>query len=180
MKQSRWLLGGLVAAILLFGAYYLWREEMPDPPRPAAEKPVPERIVMEGNTISESKDGQVLWELTAQTMEGSRTSQEIVLHNVRGVFHRPQGGTVELTAPQGVYQGQDHSLRLTGSVKAVSSDGDTLVAEEMGWLPKEEILYGQGQAQFSRPEALLSGDRIESDRSFTKAKVSGNARYVKQ
>ena len=50
----------------------------------------------------------------------------------------------------------------------------------MGWLAKEERIYGQGQAQLNRKESQVSGDRIESDRDFQKSKVIGNARYVKQ
>ena len=85
-----------------------------------------------------------------------------------------------LTAPVGVYVPKEQTLRFTGDVKAVSSDGDTFVAKEMGWLAKEERIYGQGQAKLNRKESQVSGDRIESDRDFQKSKVIGNARYVKQ
>ena len=43
MKKGRWLLASLMAAIVLFGAYYLWREEFPDPPKEvvqAEEEPI--------------------------------------------------------------------------------------------------------------------------------------------
>ena len=33
MKKGRWLLISFMAASVLFGAYYLWREEFPDPPK---------------------------------------------------------------------------------------------------------------------------------------------------
>ena len=179
MKKGRWLLISFMAASVLFGAYYLWREEFPDPPKEVVQAEE-EPIFMEGNTISESKDGKLVWEVTAQTMRGSKNSQEIALQNVRGVFYRPQGGTVVLTAPVGVYVPKEQTLRFTGEVKAVSSDGDTFTAKEMGWLAKEERIYGQGQAQLNRKESQVSGDRIESDRDFQKSKVIGNARYVKQ
>ena len=50
MKKGRWLLLSLMASIVLFGAYYLWREEFPDPPKQVVQTEE-EPIFMEGNTI---------------------------------------------------------------------------------------------------------------------------------
>ena len=57
--------------------------------------------------------------------------------------------------------------------------GPAFTAAEARWASQERRLYGSGGIRLTREDAVITGDRIESDDKLAKVKVTGNARAVK-
>lgn len=182
MKNKQVWLSALALLLLLSGlTYYYLKDEPPKQPE-AVETGAPQKIGLSfsGNTITEEKNGRKVFELSAETIEMNPDTKDIILKTLTAVFYSEDGKTVTLTGLEGLLNGQSHSLTIQGEVTAQSSDGATLQAGKIRYEPQEEKFYGENGVIVERPDARLTGDRLESDKDLTQLKVAGRAHIVKK
>lgn len=168
----------IAALVVCMGAAYWLLQEGPLPEAPP-EKIDPLPLSYIGNTLSEEKNGKKVWELTAEFIEIDPETNNTLLKNVKGVFYQQNGETVTMTAPQAIYDVKEKIVTITQRVKAVTSDGATLDANEVRWDSDRQKFDSEGDVKLTRGDTVLTGDKLESDSGFSKFKVTGNAHIVK-
>lgn len=154
---------------------------IPEPPD-TDPTPIEKRVVaFDGNTISQEKDGRVLWTIEAEDIEMDVDTKDATLKNVKGTFNFEDGRTVTLKAPKAVYEDKSHNLMVTGGITGASSDGGKFSCDEIEWLADKDVLAMKGNArvEYEKEKTKASGNRIESSNGFRKFKISGSAHIEK-
>lgn len=144
--------------------------------------PLDKRVVnFDGNSISEEKDGRVLWTINAEKIEMDIDTKNAALINVKAIFNFEDGRTLELTAAKANYEDKTSHLVIEDGVNGKSSDGGRFSCKEIEWLPSEDILVMKGEAslEYDKEQVKASADRIESSDGFRKFKATGKAHFEK-
>lgn len=169
-----------IGLVLLGCLYYFFREE---PMTPAAPNPVSQskqEVSFEKSALSEEKDGKRLWTINAESINVDSTSKKVYLTNVKGVFYRENGGTVDLTARTGVADTASKEIFLEGDVTAISStDGATFTAPQARWSGEVRWFFAEGGVKLTRDDTVVTGDKLESDAAMEQVRVRGNAKVVR-
>ena len=168
-----------IVVLLLFSLLVWAVRTVPAPP---AQQEQPERqhvMKYENNTLSEERDGKKIWELTAESMDIDTDTQNATLNNLTGTFYEDDGKEVHIEAPHGFYEPQSKNVKLDGGIKVETTDGASLVSDELEWEAESSILKANGDAKVSREDMKASGDSIESGDGFSKFKITGHAHIEK-
>ena len=165
--------------ILLVGGLYYFTKEEPANPLQTAQEAGDAKPVFIGNSIVEEDNGKRLWELKAERMEVDPQTNAVKMFNLKGIFYKEDGSSIEITAPEANLDTKTKDILMAGNIKAVSSEGATFTAREARWEGKKRILYGTGDVTLTKDDTVITGDQIESDAKMEKVKVEGNARVVK-
>lgn len=175
-KAKIWI--GLVIFAVAAVLVWAFSAEQPVAEKPQAQ-PQPPLLSYTGNTIVEEKDGKKIWELTAATIEMNPKTNDTVLKEVIGRFYQADGGIIELTAPEGIYDTKHQTIKFLQGVTAEATDGSSFEADSASWNTAQELLHAEGSVKVVKEDAVLTGDILDSDAAFENVKVSGNARIVK-
>lgn len=151
----------------------------PEVPSQTAEPVEPQAMSYVGNTIVEEKNGRKVWEVMSETIEIDSQTNNTVLKNVKGLFYQESGEVIELTAPEGIYDTKHQTVQFVKGVDAKASDGSSFRADSARWDSAKKLFQAEGAVKVVKEDAVLTGDRLDSDASFENVKVSGNARIVK-
>lgn len=179
MTKNQKIIIGIVLAALT--AMCIWTIQ--SVPGRITEAPPLEKRVMtyNGNTLVEEKDGRVLWELTAETMEVDIDTQDAEIANLDAKFYTEDGRTIHVNAKKADYRAKEKILTAEGGIKGESTDGMHLLAEKLEWKSKENELALIDNAELKRDSDALKaqGDRIESVDGFNRFKIIGHAHLEK-
>ncbi|MBO5588938.1 MAG: LPS export ABC transporter periplasmic protein LptC [Anaerovibrio sp.] len=177
-KKGKALAG--IFAVLLVGLIVWAVNGIPEPPD-VGDTPSQRIVNFDGNTISEEKNGKIIWTVTAENIEMDIDTKDASLINVKAVYNFEDGRTVELKAPKAIYKEKDHHLEITDGVEGKSSDGGKFSCKEVEWLSDKDMLAMKGDAkiEYEKEHIKASGDRIESTNGFTKFKAIGKAHLEK-
>lgn len=176
-KKTKMFVGLVVFAV---AAALIWAFSAPQPmPEEPQDQTAPRSLAYTGNTIVEEKDGKKTWELTAVTIEIDPKTNDTVLKEVIGRFYQADGSVIELTAPEGIYETKQQTVKFLQGVAAKAADGSSFEADSASWNTAQELLHAEGSVKVIKEDAVLTGDMLDSDAAFENVKVSGNARIVK-
>ncbi len=131
-----------------------------------------------GNTIKEEKNGKLVWELKAKHIKVNSVDKIAKLQIVSGEYHSPQGVLI-IKADNGTYNQQNQNISLQGKVVVLGKDMH-LEADKFQWQADKSILIGVGNVKITYKNMLATGEKIESENSFSDFKLSGNAHIVKE
>ncbi|WP_027406027.1 LPS export ABC transporter periplasmic protein LptC [Anaerovibrio sp. RM50] len=180
MNKMGKVLAGVFAVLLVI--LIVWAVNgIPEPPEGDGQDPSQRVVNFDGNTISEEKDGKVIWTVTAEKMEMDIDTKDVALVNVKVTYNYNDGQTLELKAPKAIYQEKTHHLEVTDGVEGESSDGGKFSCKEVEWLPDKDMLAMKGEAriEYEKEHVKASGDRIESTNGFKKFRIIGKAHLEK-
>lgn len=167
------------AVILAGGVYYFVRPEPPEStPVPAADSSVPNAF-LEGNKLVGKKNGKLVWELEATTIELDKVTGKVALLDVKGAFYREDGTQLHVTSKSGDFDTKTHDFGLAGEVVAVSTDGGRMTADTARWKQKEELITAKGNVKLSKPDVNATADEAQTDRGLENVRLLGNAVLVK-
>ncbi|SFL61792.1 LPS export ABC transporter periplasmic protein LptC [Pelosinus propionicus] len=170
----------LACIIIVSGLYYFLKDEpLAQTPPVQPKDQQTSKLAYVGNSIMEQKDGKPLWELKAEFIEIDVDTKNVQLKNLVGTFYQEKGGKIEITAPEAFMNSQTKEIIMSVKVQATASDGTTFTATEARWSSSEQKIYGSGNVVLTKDDAVLTGDKIESDSNMEKIKVFGNAKVVK-
>ena len=182
MKKTTYLAVAGMALFLIFGLWYFLREEPLPVKQPAAEQTTTEKtpgITFSGNSIIEEKDGKLLWELKADSIEVNPETKVLTLFNLQATYHQSPDNIIKITSKEAVMDTKTHDIVMKGAVNAVSSDGTTFQATELRYLNKQNKFHGTGNVVITKSDTIITGEQIESDNKMEKVTIRGNARAVK-
>lgn len=178
MKNKKLLMIACTIILVISSVYYFTRDNTADPQQTAQESSETKPVFI-GNEIVEEENGKRLWELKADRTEIDPQTKTVKLVNLKGIFYKDDGSSIEIIAPEASMDANAKSIFMSGYVKAVSSDGATFTAREARWEGKTKYFYGTGGITMTKEDTVITGDKIESDANMEKVKVEGNARVVK-
>lgn len=165
---------------LLFVCLVVWViRTTPEPPPDQPVIDTEKKMVYDGNTLSEERNGKRIWDLTAKRMETDLKSNNTELTELVGHFYREDGKSIELKAKHGIYQQDKQEIHIDGDVVATTSDGAKLTSDRLDWQEKEDMLVASGKVKVTKDDLEATGDRIESKDAFSHFWIRGNARIVK-
>lgn len=151
----------LAATVLIFFVcLVVWVVRTTPKEPPPIEKVEPPTVVeYEGNTLTEEKDGKIIWELTCDKMRIDSITQDMELTNVNGKFYDDED-VWELTAERGIYDRTEEIIYVEGNVVVTNSEGSKLLSEELIWFSAEEKITATGNVSVTKEDGseLLSDE----------------------
>lgn len=170
-----------VATIIFVVCLVVWVvRTTPDTPPPIQKVTPPTVMEYEGNTITEEKDGVIIWELTCTKIRVDTITQNIELDGVHGKFFQHDAEiSWELTADTGIYYQTDGNICVKGDVNVTNSDGAKLTSDQLEWLSAEEKLIATGNVKISKDDIRAFGDTAYSNNAFRHFGLLGNAKILK-
>lgn len=182
MRLSKSTYRAIACTLLIIagGLYYFNKEETPPPPQAQEEKDnTAANVTFAGSSIVEQLDGKKQWEITAETVQVNPNTKKAQLLNFKATLYRQDGSKIDLVGRQAEFDTKTKDIDMSGDIKATASDGAVFTAAQGRWSNGERRFYGSGGITLTREDAIVTGDRIESDEHLEKVKVSGNARVLK-
>ncbi|MBP3400769.1 MAG: LPS export ABC transporter periplasmic protein LptC [Selenomonadales bacterium] len=165
-------------AVLIGGFIWYISDEGPDITQKVKEQ-VPDRMMTySGNALKEEKNGKLIWEVTAETMQIDLESNAIVMQDMKGAFYREDGTVTELTAKEASYDQKENIITMDGSIEAIQSDGGKLKADKARYDGKKKHLYCDGNVEVKKDGYLVTGDHMVADQTSGKIRVDGNAHAI--
>lgn len=151
-------------------------------PEPSVDDEVKQHIMKyDGNTIVETKDGRVVWELTADTIEVVAETKIVTLNNVKCRYFTEDGRVLELKGDAGIFSEATDDIELRDNVAGQSTDGYELSCKKLSWIAKDEkmVLSGDVVIKNNVERLLAKGDVAEATDEFKKLKLQGKAHLSK-
>lgn len=124
-----------------------------------------------------TKDGQVQWELDAESAELEAKTGHMVLKSPKVEFQLDDGGKVLLTARWGVLFTRNNNIQVRGNVRVVN-DRYTLVAETLIYEHAQRRLYTNRPVTITGQAFDLSSAGITYDLNTNRAQLDGDVKGI--
>ena len=145
--------------VIFFVCLVVWVVRTTPTAPPPIEKVAPPTVMeYEGNTLTEEKDGKILWELSCDKMRVDSLTQDMELINVRGKFYDDED-VWDLTAKRAIYDRTENIIYVEGEVVVTNSDNEKLLSDELIWYTEEEMLTASGNVSVTKDD----GSELKSD-----------------
>jgi LPS export ABC transporter protein LptC len=177
LKNKAWIYWVIVAAFLAGVLYYYLREEPVK--ESTSQSSVLTRMTFSGSQLREEQDGKPLWELTAPVIEVDSTTTWIYMTDLKGKLYRPDGTKIDVTAKNAVINPRARDIELSGGLRMVAEDGTSLTADKGRYDGKEHKIYASGSIRATQADIVMTADELETDDKFDTLVVRKNARIVK-
>lgn len=172
-------------AVIFFVCVVVWVVRTTPPEPPPMEKVTPPTVMeYEGNTITEEKDGQIIWELTCEKMRIDTLTQNIELDGIKAKLYqrdeeKDEDKSWEMTAQKGVYYQVNKVIHVEGDVTITSSDEAKLLSDKLDWFMEAEMIIASGNVKISKDDMRAFGDFAYTNNTLGKVGLSGNAKVMK-
>lgn len=167
-----------LAVVLIGGFIWYVMGEGPSISETVKEQ-VPDRMMSySGNVLKEEKNGRLVWEVTAETMQVNTQTNVVSMQKMKGKFYREDGVVIELTAEEATYDQKKELITMKGSIEASESDGSSMKADAAKYDAKKKRLYCSGNVEVNKDGYLVTGDRMTADQVTGKVRVDGNAHAI--
>lgn len=170
-----------IASVLLIALIVWTVNSIPKPPADDGEGPAQRIVSFDGNTISEERNGKLIWKITAERIEMNIDNNTASLINLKAVFNMEDGRTVDFSAPKAVFDQGSHNLKVEGGIKGSSSDGASFSCDSSEWIADNSRLSLIGNVMLERASEGMkaTGERIESTDGFSRFVIKGKAHLEK-
>lgn len=174
-----------LTVVIFFVCVVAWVVKTTPPEPPPMEKVAPPTVMeYEGNTITEEKDGRIIWELSCEKMKIDTLTQNIELDGITAKFYQHDKETDEeksweLKADKGIYYQVNKVVHVEGEVAVKNSDGAELISDKLDFFADNELLIATGNVKIKKDDMRAFGDLAYSSNSLGKFGLSGNAKILK-
>ena len=176
-KKTKILIG---LGIIFFVCLVTWVIRTTPKAPPQIEKLAPPSTMeYHDNTISEEKNGVVVWELTSEKMIMDVQTQDAEMENIKGKFYQTDGKILELTAQKGNYSQLSKDVHVEGEVEVLDGEGGKLNSKKLDWIDKEGMIVASEDVKISKDDMRAFGDRAESKDGFKHFFLKGHAKVLK-
>lgn len=170
----------IAVIVAVFTGMTIWAvNSVPDIPDDTG--PAQHVMTYDGNKITETKDGKVIWEMTADSIEVVAETKMATMNNVKCKYYTEDGKIAYLHGEKAVYNQANDDVDLLNDVKLLSTDGYVLNCNKVTWIAKEQKLVLDGEVKMKNmPQRVhATGDQMEITESFNVFKVKGKAHMGK-
>lgn len=115
---------------------------------------------IENLLVTETKDGEKLWELYAETGRYSDDDSVVLLDDIIGNFYEEKNVKASFKADRGTYHTTKKEIILDSNVVIVYKDGTNIMTDRIVYLGKETDIVAQGNVRIEKPrEAIIYGGK---------------------
>lgn len=136
-----------------------------------------EEIKVDQLVIVETKEGQKLWEIYADSGHYDNASNQVQLKSVMGNFYKNKKVVMSFKSPVAVYTNRNKEVKLTGGAKAATDSDIHISANELGWSGTKDQLTAKGNVKIRQSDKLLTvGDSSIFSSDFSNCKMAGHVK----
>lgn len=126
--------------------------------------------------LSREKDGKLLWNFKIAEAVNDKVEGKTFLKGITGKVYRADGSYFDVTADAGEMYSNNQEFCLKQNVNVSHSlDGSRILADEVSWNQKTEIIIAKGNVQMWKDKYYAKADKAESTSAFKKLHLEGNA-----
>lgn len=175
-KNKRTFITGLV--VIAFGIMlysFMNPKKTPDPPVNT------EKLVQfEGTKLEETKDGHLVWQVTADKIMVDPETQVMYFTNPKALLISDDGTELTLTSPRGSADRGKQTLTIEPPIQAQTNRGDTLQTAGTVYYNMNTHLIKGGQVVITRADTTtLKADAFETNTSLDHVSLTGHAQVTK-
>ncbi|MDD3236656.1 MAG: LPS export ABC transporter periplasmic protein LptC [Candidatus Gastranaerophilales bacterium] len=127
--------------------------------------------------VTETKDGQKLWELYADTGHYDNKNNVAYLNNIIGNFYKENKVVASFKSSQGTYNATNKHIVLYSDTLIVYKDGSNVKANQIVWEGKDSDIKATGKIRLEKPsQAVLYGNEAVLSNDLSNFKILGKTR----
>ncbi len=129
---------------------------------------------IESLLVTETKNGEKLWELYADKGMYSDSNNIVLLEDIVGNFYDNKAVKASFKADKGTYNATKKEIILYDNVILVYTDGTNIRAEKIIYAGKGKDVVAQGNIRIERPdEAIIMGTKAILKGDFSDFNIEG-------
>lgn len=129
---------------------------------------------IESLLVTETKDGEKLWELYADKGMYSDLNSVVLLEDIVGNFYDKKKVTASFKADKGTYTTEKKQIILYDNVVLVYTDGTNIQAEKIIYSGKGQDIIALGDIRIEKPnEAIIMGNKAILKGDFSDFHIEG-------
>lgn len=129
---------------------------------------------IENLLVMETKDGEKLWELYAESGRYSDTDTIVMLEGIIGNFYEDKIVKASFKADRGTYNTTKKEIILYSNVVLVYNDGTNIMADRITYAGKDKDIVAQGGIRIEKPnEAIIYGGKAVLKGDFSDFHIEG-------
>lgn len=177
LKKNKRNLMGIVVVIAFAAMLYSFMNptKTPDPPVNTEKM-----VQFEGTKLEETKDGHVVWRVTADKIMIDPDTQVMYFTNPKALLVSDDGIELTLTSPRGSADKAKKTLTIEPPIQAGTNRGDTLQTSGTVYYNMDTHLIKGGQVVITRADTTtLKADAFETNTSLDHVSLTGHAQVTK-
>ena len=132
---------------------------------------------IESLLVTETKDGEKLFELYADTGRYSDTDNIVFLTDLIGNFYEKNKVKASFKSNEGTYDSSTKHIVLTGDVLIVYFDGTNISTDMLVYKGKQEDIRAIGNVRIEKPnEAVIMGAEAVLDGDYSDFHINGRTK----
>ena len=129
---------------------------------------------IENLLVTETKEGEKLWELYAETGRYSDTDSIVLLEDIIGNFYEEKNVKASFKADRGTYHSTKKEIVLDSNVVLVYKDGTNIMTDRITYKGKGSDIVAEGNVRIERPkEAIIYGGKAVLKGDFSDFHIEG-------
>ncbi|MBE7705299.1 MAG: LPS export ABC transporter periplasmic protein LptC [Cyanobacteria bacterium SIG29] len=129
---------------------------------------------IENLLVTETKDGEKLWEMFAETGRYSDNDSIVFLEGIIGNFYEDKKVKASFKADRGTYHSEKKEIILYSNVVLVYNDGTNIMTDRISYLGKGQDIVAQGSVRIEKPkEAIIYGGKAILKGDFSDFHIEG-------
>ena len=132
---------------------------------------------IESLLVTETKDGEKLWELFADKGTYNDIDNVVLLEDIVGNFYEDKKVKASFKADKGTYNTTKKQVILYDNIVMVYEDGTNIEADQIIYSGKGEDIIATGKIRIEKPnEAIIWGTRAILKGDFTDFNIEGRTK----
>lgn len=129
---------------------------------------------IENLLVTETKDGEKLWEMYAETGRYSDDDSIVFLEDIVGNFYEEKLVKASFKADRGTYHTEKKEIILYENVLIVYNDGTNIMTDRINYAGKDTDIVAQGNVRIEKPnEAIIYGGKAVLKGDFSDFHIEG-------
>ncbi len=134
-------------------------------------------VDIENLLVTETKNGQKLWELFAENGHYDNKNNVVILNNIIGNFYDDQSVVASFKSAQGTYNAESKKIVLYNDTVIVYKDGSNVRANRIVWAGRDEDIMAQGKIRLEKPnQAIIYGTSARLKHDLSDFEIQGRTR----
>ncbi|MBQ3642311.1 LPS export ABC transporter periplasmic protein LptC [bacterium] len=129
---------------------------------------------IENLLVTETKNGEKLWELFAESGRYSESENYVILKDIIGNFYEDKKVKASVKADNGTYNTANKAIMLSDNVILVYEDGTYIKTDRIRFEGKDSDIVAEGNIRIEKPnEAVIMGSRAVLKGDFSDFHIQG-------